>query len=302
MGRTKKGRKALFCWLSIHMNVWNNFYQNIRDTSWPDCATENEFYKLPSHIQHEILTVFNGAEYLKLSESDVTKLPLTLPNTNHVSDFLLKFAVANDFFVHYDHNIEGGGIHNGQNYPRVLKYLYPDRTFEHCLEWAAGHGAIGFRLLADGICQKLHLVECDTHAVNACQKTINNMPNKFSGTVSITQTTTLSNLDSNLLFDLVVANPPTYNSIVWGQPLKDSMSLTDWKRISVDRDWQAHQDFFNNIKKHLKPNGVVLLQEQTHGSSVFEFEKFIDAGELKIVQAFVEKFAPTTWYLELTHK
>ena len=78
--------------------------------------------------------------------------------------------------------------------------------------------------------------------------------------------------------------------------------MHDWHRISVDKDWQAHQDFFVNIKKHLAPNGVILLQEQKFGSSVFEFEKFIADSGLKIVSAFVEKFNQHTWYLELTHQ
>jgi 16S rRNA G966 N2-methylase RsmD len=286
------------------MNVWNNFYQNIRDPSWPECATEHEFFKLPTYIQNEILTIFNGAEYLKLSESHITELPLiwSQPIHKNTNDFSLKFAVANDFFVYYNQNIEGGGTGHGQNYPRVLKYLYPDRVFDHCLEWAAGHGAIGFRLLADSVCKKLHLVDCEQQAIDACVKTINNMPDRFADSVAITQTKTLSNLDNKLMFDLVVANPPTYNSIVWGQPMYSTVSLSDWDRISFDQDWQAHQDFFKNIKSHLTPNGVILLQEQMHGSSVVEFEKFVDASGLKIVRAFIEKFALSVWYLELTHK
>jgi 16S rRNA G966 N2-methylase RsmD len=286
------------------MNIWNNFYQNIRDPSWPECATEHEFLKLPKNIQDEILTVFNGAEYLKLSDSDITELPLTWPRPAQQpsNDFSLTFEVANDFSVYYNHNIEGGGIAHGQNYPRVLKYLYPNRVFDHCLEWAAGHGAIGFRLLADSVCKRLHLVDCDGQAVAACVKTINNMPKRFADSAAVLQTTTLSNLNSDLMFDLVVANPPTYNSIVWGQSIHNKVPLTDWTRISFDKDWQAHQDFFKNIKQHLKENGVILLQEQKHGSSVFEFEPFIHNSGLKIVRAFVEKFAPNIWYLELTHK
>jgi 16S rRNA G966 N2-methylase RsmD len=230
-------------------------------------------------------------------------LPLTLPADDLCSnqDYDLQFSVANDFVVYYNHNIEGGGIHDGQNFPRVIKYLYPDRIFEQGMEWAAGHGAIGFRLLADGICKKIHLVEKHQSAINACKKTIDNMPVRFKNTVTFSHTSTIATLDHSLQFDLIVANPPTYRSHLWTHKNFSSTPSQDWYRISFDKDWQAHQDFFANIKKHLTANGTVLLQEQTLGSSVFEFEKFIIAGGLKIVSAFYEKINTFTWYLELAH-
>ena len=35
---------------------WNNFYQDIKDPSWPDCPTMQEVDNLPARIRHEILT------------------------------------------------------------------------------------------------------------------------------------------------------------------------------------------------------------------------------------------------------
>ena len=286
------------------MSRWNNFYQNIRDPSWPDCANEHEFTTLPEHIQHEILNDFGGSEYVYLTKQDLYHLPLTLPSDDLTSntDYDLEFLVANDFVVYYNHSIEGGGINIGQNFPRIIRCLYPDRIFKHGMEWAAGHGAIGFRLLADGICKTMHLVESHQSAINACKKTISNVPARFHGTVSMSHTDTLETLNNKLQFDLIVANPPTYKTHLWNISNFEHAPMHDWHRISVDKDWQAHQDFFVNIKKHLAPNGVILLQEQKFGSSVFEFEKFIADSGLKIVSAFVEKFNQHTWYLELTHQ
>jgi 16S rRNA G966 N2-methylase RsmD len=285
------------------MSRWNNFYQNIRDPSWPECASEHEFAKLPEHIQHEILNDFGGSEYLYLTKQDLYHLPLTLPADDLCSnqDYDLQFSVANDFVVYYNHSIEGGGIDVGQNFPRIIRCLYPNRTFEHGMEWAAGHGAIGFRLLADCICKNMHLVESHQSAINACEKTISNMPTRFCGAVSVSHTSTLETLDHRLKFDLIVANPPAYSTCLWNPDNFENAPVLDWHRISVDKNWQAHQDFFANVKKHLAPGGVVLLQEQKFGSSVFEFEKFIADSGLKIVSAFSEKSNQYTWYLELTH-
>ena len=35
---------------------WREFYRDIRDRSWPDCETFNDFESLPDHIQQEIQT------------------------------------------------------------------------------------------------------------------------------------------------------------------------------------------------------------------------------------------------------
>ena len=104
------------------------------------------------------------------------------------------------------------------------------------------------------------------------------------------------------MFDLIVANPPAYQSRLWARDNFENTPMQHWHRISYDKDWQAHQDFFKHIKQHLTQDGVILLQEQMLGSSVFEFEKFVDAGGLKIKSAFYEKHNRYTWYLELIHK
>jgi hypothetical protein len=36
--------------------LWNNFYQAIKDPSWPECRTMQEVNNLPTKIRHEILT------------------------------------------------------------------------------------------------------------------------------------------------------------------------------------------------------------------------------------------------------
>lgn len=40
------------------MSTWQEFYNQIRDSTWPDCDTEEEFSSLPSHIQQECQTKF----------------------------------------------------------------------------------------------------------------------------------------------------------------------------------------------------------------------------------------------------
>lgn len=37
---------------------WLTFYSQIKDSTWPDCDREEDFYKLPKHVQDECIDVF----------------------------------------------------------------------------------------------------------------------------------------------------------------------------------------------------------------------------------------------------
>lgn len=45
---------------------WERFYNDIKDSSWPDCCSVKDFDRLPQHIQKEIVTDFADEEKLKL--------------------------------------------------------------------------------------------------------------------------------------------------------------------------------------------------------------------------------------------
>ena len=279
------------------MSEWQNFYQTIKDPSWPMCVNEHEFTKLPTHIQNEILTSHKGQGLVALTAEDIVdvfSIPIVEINADN---FDLEIFIANDFKVFYNNHLDGGGNEFGQLYPSIIKLLYPDRIFNDCLEWCSGHGVIGFRLLADEICKNLHFLEMYQPAVNACKKTIANMPIKFADRVSIYETKTLTSLPSNIRFDLIVSNPPHF-------PLQLGYQLFDipqnhHRRITVDKEWKTHKDFFANIANNLAEDGVILLQEIYH---IDEFAEMIDQGGLKIKKMFTIKNNLFPWYLELTHK
>ena len=79
-------------------------------------------------------------------------------------------------------------------------------------------------------------------------------------------------------------------------------------RIAVDKDWQAHKNFYTNIKSHLALDGVILMQENAAGSSVKEFESMINQAGLEITDVFVDdeygNFMPSVkiYYIEIKHK
>lgn len=54
------------------MNTWLDFYNDIKDPSWPECPTEDQFVSLPEHIQIECQDVYG---YRPGQFKKVTKLP-----------------------------------------------------------------------------------------------------------------------------------------------------------------------------------------------------------------------------------
>jgi methylase of polypeptide subunit release factors len=204
----------------------------------------------------------------------------------------------NRYRVQYDSWMDGGGTWFGQEYSDIIRQRYPDRIFQRCYEWCAGPAYIGFNILDHGLCQGLTVSDIYGDAIAAVNQTIK--INKLSG-VSAYATGLVADLPDHELFDLVVANPPHFLEC----PGDDN-----YQRIAVDQNWAAHQEFFANIKQHLLPNGIILLQENQAGSLNREkdFESYIEQAGLEITAVFnsPEHYTPNhytqIYYIEIKQK
>ena len=203
--------------------------------------------------------------------------------------------------VHYDSWMDGGGMWFGQDYISVIQQRYPKKTFNHCYEWCSGPGFIGFGLLDHGICECLCLSDIYKPAIDRVNQTIRNLPDQLQCHVGAYVTASVSELPITKQFDLVVANPPHFLQC----PGDDHM-----QRIKVDVNWAAHRDFFTHIKRHLTPNGVILLQENQAGSLNREqdFLPDIESAGLKVTAVFDSDryYAPgdhtQIYYIEIQHQ
>ena len=288
-------------------NRWARFYESIKDPSWPDCPTETEFNRLPLVIQQEILLVHEGQRYLEVDPASIEHEP-TVFTTKHNKDtntdmcFDSVFNAGSDVKVYYNTLLASGGDWTGQNYPRLLRYLYPDRHFVSCMEWCAGPGFIGFRLLADALCDQVYLMDVYAPAMAACQKTIAHLPPALQTRAHTLHTGDVAAIDSNIKFDLIVGNPPHYNRSYTKQTAWNSLSnMENVNRLWYDDDWQVHENFFQHIKKNLADDGVILLQEHAWGSDSTCFHDMAVANQLKIVRSFRERHNLKNYYLELAH-
>ena len=231
--------------------------------------------------------------------------------------------------VCYTSECDGGGTAFGAKYVDIIKKRYPNRTFDHCLDWCSGPGFIGFNLLDHHICKELHLVDCHQPALDYAKNTINNLPIEFKDNVKVYQIDDLRLLPKDVMFDLVVANPPHFQTKLTPKlrllnrlyvdklTVEDKQSLSkkfpalddkNFDRIAVDLEWRARKNFYQTIKSHLSPNGTILMQENAAGSTAEDFASMIDVSGLQITDVFFDdeynNCMPSIkiYYIEIKHK
>jgi methylase of polypeptide subunit release factors len=170
--------------------------------------------------------------------------------------------------VHYKTHLDGGGSTFGQNfYPFLKGRGMPKQA--RIFEWCAGPGFIGFSLLGHGVAETVCLADINDLAVAACRRTI--ADNRLANCVSVYHSDNLKGIPESERWDLVVSNPPHYADAHSGE------------LRSFDRDWHIHREFFGNVRRFIKPGGVIVLQENNQGSTVETFRGMIEEAGLRIV-------------------
>jgi hypothetical protein len=252
---------------------WSILYNIFKGPDWPDCPPEEDFYLLPEWIQQELTSVFGYAPIV-----DNTK----------------KFLCDGDLpiTVFYTDDLDGGGTTFGQDYIPKIKIKYPDKKFSKIFEWCSGPGFIGFSLLSHGVCDKLCLNDLYNPAIELVDRTINYQDNNCSNLVSAYLLKDINLLPAYEMFDLVVSNPPHF--------VKNISRIGNTNRLCSDIKWESHKNFFNNIKSHLMPDGIILLQENYQGSTPDDFKSFIDDAGLQITDCFDS--VGTYYFLEIKLK
>lgn len=207
---------------------------------------------------------------------------------------------VNGLDVFYTNETNGGGDFLALEYMQVVKEWY--NKVDSVLEWCSGPGFIGYSFLATGLCDKVAFNDMYEPAIVELKKTRDY--NKLEQ-VEIHQGSTLENI-KDVQYDLVVGNPPHWKDV---ESASNSLGfdVTQFKHIEdilVDKDWAAHKSFYNNVKKLLRPDGKILLQENGFGSTPKDFEKIVTDAGLKIT-SYAESVMykdKQIYYLEVAHK
>lgn len=176
--------------------------------------------------------------------------------------------------VFYTDVIDGGGMKFGQDYVPFIKENFG--KVGRVYEWCSGPAFIGFSILAHGLCDSLCLADINPVAVEACKKTIKE--NGLEDKVSLYLSDCFDDIPETEKWDLVVSNPPHANTTDviegYGEPI-----------IYQDVGWNIHKKFYDGVKAHLNPGGIVLIQENGVVSKLEDFTQMIEDGGLKLVKS-----------------
>jgi methylase of polypeptide subunit release factors len=178
--------------------------------------------------------------------------------------------------VSYKPHLDGGGSTFGQDFVPLLRKRNMPKV-QRAFEWCTGPGFIGFSLLGHGLCDTLCLADVNPEAVAACRRTI--ARNGLAAKASVYLSDNLKDVPATGQWDLVVSNPPHFTDSGIGHLRYH------------DPDWRLHRGFFGGIGRHLKPGGVVVLQENNAGSTPATFTDMIAQTGLKTV--FVQDASET---------
>jgi len=241
-----------------HHKQWKELYEKLAGPDWPACPLELDFNKLPKWVQDELIAF--GYE----------------PNPYQLKVF--KTRGQTGYKVFYLDGTDGGGVTHGQDYIDIIKTRYPGRKFTKCYEWCAGPGFIGYTILDHALCESLCLTDIHNPALECAEETA--YYNQLENKVSIHLLKDLALLPEDEKFDLVVSNPPH------AEFFAEEKWYGNLNRLTTDVNWEAHKNFFSNIKKHLLPDGVILLQENHAGSTVETFQSMIEDAGLVITDSF----------------
>jgi len=271
---------------------WTELYDKLKGPDWPQTAPpEVDYVKLPQWIQDELQQF----------------------GYRPTEDLLKRFITTGrrGINVFYLGGQDGGGTGFGQDYISVINKKYPNRIFHKAYEWCSGPGFIAYSLLDHGICKNICLSDIHDSALLCAEETMMYVPNQVKDNVSIYLLKDLALLPKHEMFDLVVANPP--HASVYEV---ESLLVDNQNRLTSDINWEAHQNFFANIKNNLTEDGIILLQENHAGSTLDDFLPFIENSGLKVTNHFLstdwyeadkDHTDPSTWpvhkiyYIELQH-
>lgn len=182
----------------------------------------------------------------------------------------------NKIKVFFTLSLDGGGRTFGQDYLTVVPHLFG--KVDTICEFASGPGFIGFSLLAQGLCNKLCLVDINPKAIKACKETIR--ANHLEDSVTAYVSDSLDQVPAKEKWDLVVSNPPHFGGSFTGR---------DQDILLIDPKWIIHRKFYQKVRNHLQHSGSVLFIENSHGSSADTFKKMIKEGGLTFTREFRHK-------------
>lgn len=183
---------------------------------------------------------------------------------------------------------DGGGSYLKYNFLEHVKKL--DKTFNCCFEWCAGIGEIGLKLLEKNIVSELVISDINPEAINTSKNIVKSLG--LEKNVRFYISDGLKNIPHTEKFDLVVGNPPNYFNLQKNHRI--GFQLYDDLR-PMDKNWEIHKDFFDNITNYLNKNAILIIEE----IDIYKTKVFI---EDKVIPYDIRPEEPIVTFVKMANK
>ena len=152
----------------------------------------------------------------------------------------------------YKQHLDGGGSTFGQDFVPLLRRRGMPKV-ARAFEWCAGPGFIGFSLLAHGLSDTLCLADVNPEAVAACRRTRRAQPARGEGRgLSLGQSRGHSGV----------------RAVGPGGEQPAAFRRHEHRTPALSRSGLARASrLLRDVARHLKPGGVIVLQENNAGST-----------------------------------
>lgn len=181
------------------------------------------------------------------------KLIRSVPDNGQYIEYLgKKFIVYKNVFWPFEDSM-----------PLVENYII--NPSDHVLDVCTGSGVIAIFSAYNGA-EKVLAIDINPDSIFTANE--NTKLHGFDDIIEIRQSDMFSAIQYNEKFDVITGNLPFRNQLA-----KDLVEASQW-----DSNLNAHQSFFKEVRKHLKPNGRIYLSQANFGA-VDEMKQFAkDAG------------------------
>jgi hypothetical protein len=202
---------------------------------------------------------------------------------HHIDFKILKNANDNTSILYYE-NVDIDGFHGRQPFYDLIINTGRKNVYNRAHEWCCGHGAIGFKILEEQLCNHLVLTDKYEPATTGCKFTV--AANDLLDKVTVYTVDNLGYLPTSEKWDLFIANPPWRpTEEAWFSHL-GPFRRKDVIRKMYDINWETHDMLWNNIGNYITDDADIYLWEHSAYSNQDTWKHKIDKAGLKIYAVY----------------
>ena len=204
-------------------------------------------------------------------------------------DYTILKNTDNNTDILYYKTVDVDGFTGRQPFYDLILNTGRKKVYNRAHEWCCGHGAIGFKILEEQLCDHLVLTDKYEPATTGCKFTV--VANDLSDKVTVYNVENLGDLPTSEKWDLFIANPPWRPAEEPTLP-KDPIFRKDVIRKLYDINWETHNILWDNIENYITDDADIYLWEHSAYSNRDTWKNKIDKAGLKVHDVYPSFIGP----------